>query len=145
MTSRRNEPSVPARSDEADGIQTPEDVRRFILSSVSSVPYLEALLLLRSAAEVPWNARQVAQRLYVSEKLARELLQDLASNGVACAEAAEPPLFRYQPASPELHELLDRVADFYARHLVAVTHLIHSRTDKRSHQFANAFRWRKDS
>ena len=145
MTSKKSESSKPARGGGPDDTQMPEDVRRFILSSVSSVPYLEALLLLRSAPDVPWGARQVAERLYVSEKLARELLQDLASNGVASADAAEPPKFRYQPVTPQLHELLERVADFYARHLVAVTHLIHSRTDKRAHQFANAFRWRKDS
>ncbi len=122
----------------------PEDVRRFILSSVGSVLYLEALLLLRSAPEVSWESRQVAQRLYISEKLARELLQDLVANGVAAA-AGEPSQFSYQPISAQLHELLTSVADFYARQLVAVTNLIHSRTDKRAHQFANAFRWRKDS
>lgn len=145
MTSRKTEFFTRAETGGPDDPQMPEDVRRFILSSVSSVPYLEALLLLRSAPEAPWSARQVAQRLYVGEKLARELLQDLASNGVASSDAAEPPKFCYQPVSPQLHELIDRVADFYARHLVAVTHLIHSRTDKRAHQFANAFRWRKDS
>jgi hypothetical protein len=145
MTSRKTEPSLPAQSGGPDVTQMPEDVRRFILSSVGSVPYLEALLLLRSAPEVSWGARQVAQRLYIGEKLARELLQDLASNGVAAPDEAEPPQFRYQPISPQLHQLLEKVVDFYARHLVAVTHLIHSRTDKRAHQFANAFRWRKDS
>lgn len=121
----------------------PEDVRRFILSSVSSVLYLEALLLLRSAPEVSWGSRQVAQRLYISEKLARELLQDLLANGVAAA--GEPSQFCYQPISAQLHELLSSVADFYARQLIEVTNLIHSRADKRAHQFANAFRWRKDS
>lgn len=144
MNSRKNESSAPTRGGGIDDTQMPQEVRRFILSSVGSVPYLEALLLLRSAPEVSWGARQVAQRLYTGEKLARELLQDLVLNGVAEADG-ELPQFRYQPASPELRQLLDRVADFYAKHLVAVTHLIHSRTDKRAHQFANAFRWRKDS
>jgi hypothetical protein len=71
MTSRKTEPSLPAQSGGPDVTQMPEDVRRFILSSVGSVPYLEALLLLRSAPEVSWGARQVAQRLYIGEKLAR--------------------------------------------------------------------------
>lgn len=145
MTSRKPESSPPAQGGESDAAQMPENVRRFILSSVSSVPYLEALVLLRSEPGVLWGTRQVAQRLYVGEKLARELLQDLVSNGVAVVDGSGPPQFRYQPVSSQLHELLGTVVDFYARHLVAVSHLIHSRTDKRAHQFANAFRWRKDS
>ena len=145
MASRIKESSPPARGGGPNDTKVPEDIRRFVLSSVNSVPYLEALLLLRSAPELTWSARQFAQRLYVSEKLARELLQDLVSNGVAEADAAVPPQFRYQPVSTQLYELLDLVADFYARHLVEVTHLIHSKTDKRAHHFANAFRWRKDS
>jgi hypothetical protein len=37
------------------------------------------------------------------------------------------------------------VAKAYATNLVAVTDVIHSRLDRRAQQFADAFRWRKDS
>ncbi|MEO8022380.1 hypothetical protein [Polaromonas sp.] len=125
-----------------------DDVRRFLLASVSSIPYLEALLLLRSQPETQWSARQVAQRLYVSEKRAQELLSELETAGVAESVLLDAPQFRYQPASGELRQMLDGLAEVYAHHLVEVTHLIHSKGDKRdqrAQKFADAFRWRKDA
>jgi hypothetical protein len=41
--------------------------------------------------------------------------------------------------------LLDRVATHYAGNLLAITDLIHSSINRRANQFADAFRWRKDS
>ena len=55
--------------------------------------------------------------------------------------ALQQPL---QP-SPELAALLDRVATHYAANLLAITDLIHSGLNRRATQFADAFRWRKDS
>ncbi|MGC1172246.1 hypothetical protein [Polaromonas sp.] len=126
----------------------PDDVRRFLLASVSSIPYLEALLLLRSQPETQWSARQVAQRLYVNEKRAQELLAELEDAGVVGKTLPDGSQFRYQPASGELRQMLDGLAEVYAHHLVEVTHLIHSRGDKReqrAQKFADAFRWRKDA
>jgi hypothetical protein len=39
----------------------------------------------------------------------------------------------------------DRLADLYATHLVEVTLLIHSSLDRKAQQFADAFKWRKDT
>lgn len=131
-----------------------DDVRRFLLASVSSIPYLEALLLLRSQPEARWSVRQVAQRLYVSEKRAQELLAELEAAGVVERSLPDAPQFRYQPATQELRQMLDGLAEVYAHHLVEVTHLIHSKADKRDRRdqwdkrarnFADAFRWRKDA
>jgi hypothetical protein len=115
------------------------DLRRFILTSVPSVPYLEAVLLLRAEPQHEWDAGQLARRLYVPERTAAELLAQLRDNGVAAGESA----VRYAPV-PELGELLDRLAQAYATDLVTVSSLIHSRIDRRARQFADAFRFRKD-
>lgn len=123
----------------------PDDIRRFILSSVPSVPYLEALLILRADPGLAWDVRRVAARLYVAERLAAELLTALAAAGVARGEdQGGTTLFRYAPASAELRERLDTLAQVYSANLVLVTDLIHSRSDKRAQQFADAFRLRKD-
>ena len=52
--------------------QIPEDLRRFILNSIPSVPHLEALLLLRHDPQNTWNAPVIAQRLYIDEKSAAD-------------------------------------------------------------------------
>jgi hypothetical protein len=122
--------------------ELPEDVRRFILTSIPSVPYLEALLLLRAQPAQSWDAGQLARRLYVPDRTGAELLQLLRDSGIAQPASGDDAL-RYAP-SAELAALLDRVAQAYATELVAVTGLIHSRIDRRAQRFADAFRFRKD-
>ena len=123
----------------------PEDVRRFILTSIISVPYLEALLLLRDAPDQPWDSATVAQRLYISDKAATELLADLSAAGFIMVTEREAGFHRYHPNSAELRQMIDRLAETYAKNLVEVTNIIHSKTGKKAQQFADAFKWRKDS
>jgi hypothetical protein len=123
----------------------PDHVRRFLLTSVPSVPYLEAILLLRADRDTSWSAAGLAGRLYLPEPAAADLLQGLAGAGIARVADAQPPVYTYQPVSVELAAMLDDVAKAYSDHLVKVTDVIHSRVDRRAQQFADAFRWRKDS
>jgi hypothetical protein len=124
-----------------------EDIRRFVLTSIPSVPHLEALLLLRGGARDAWSTAQLAERLYIGEKVATGLLDDLCESGMAVLvdTDAVPVQYRYQPASEQLRATIDDLADLYARRLVDVTHLIHSKLDRKAQQFADAFKWRKDS
>lgn len=122
----------------------PEDVQRFILTCIPSIPHLEALLLLRANPPRGWEAREVAARLYVPEAEAAAVLADLDAAGLLLSEQA-PQRYRYEPASDELRQLLDRVAHAYAAHLVEMTHLVHAKSDDRkARQFADAFKFRKD-
>ena len=120
----------------------PDEVRRFILTSIPSVPYLEALLLLRAEPRQHWDAHRLAGRLYIGEPQASALLQAMQQAGVT--QPQDDGRFSYGPAQPELGALIARLADAYAQDLVGVTDLIHSRVDKRAQQFADAFRWKKE-
>lgn len=122
--------------------ELPADVRRFILTSIPSVPYLEAVLLLRAEPQQAWDGQQLARRLYVPERTGVELVGLLRSSGIAEPAGAEGWI-RYAPA-PALADVLERVAQAYAADLVKVTGLIHSRIDRRAQQFADAFRFRKE-
>jgi hypothetical protein len=122
--------------------EVPAEVRRFILTSIPSVPFLEAVLLLRAEPALPWDAARLAGRLYVPERTAAELLTQLGEAGIAAPHESAGAV-RYAPRE-ELGGLLDRVAAAYAVDLVAITDLIHSRIDKRAQQFADAFRFRKE-
>jgi len=129
----------------AGGSPIADDIKRFILTSISSVPYLEAMLLLRNETDRPWDGARLARRLYLSEKAAAALLAELHGAGVTAADEQMPECYRFYPASPALRDMIDKVAEAYATHLVDVTHLIHSKTGKKAQQFADAFKWRKDS
>jgi hypothetical protein len=123
----------------------PDTIRRFILTSINSVPYLEAMLLLRSAPDQWWDGKKVAQRLYMPEKAAEALLDELHAAGILAVADDGSRSYRYSPTTDELRQIIDELADTYARHLVEVTHLIHSKTSKKAQQFADAFKLRKDS
>lgn len=123
----------------------PDDLRRFVLMAIPSVPYLEAVLLMRREPGVRWDAATLARRLYVQEPEAAELLQALQQAGVAAPAQPGPGPVLYRPAHAELAELLDRLAAAYTTNLVGVTDLIHSRIDRRAQRFADAFRWRKEN
>ncbi len=125
----------------------PEEIRRFILTSIPSVPHLEALLLLRSQDSQAWEPALVATRLYISDKTAVALLEELCLAGMAVEQDAGDGKFayRYQPGTARLRAAIDAVAELYVRYLVDITHLIHSKLDRKAQQFADAFKWRKDS
>jgi hypothetical protein len=59
------------------GADIPDDLRRFILTSVPSVPYLEAILLLQREHGIAWTAPLLARRLYLPEPRAADLLARL--------------------------------------------------------------------
>lgn len=120
----------------------PDDLRRFILTSVPSVPFLEALLLLRTG-EREWPLPEVAQRLYLSEPATAQALERLCEAGMAVRGTSG--LYRFRPGTEELRGMVDRLAVHYARDLVGVTALIHSQLGKSAQVFADAFKWRKDS
>ena len=119
------------------------DLRRFILMSVRSVPYLEAMLLLRREPELPWDARRLARRLYIIEKKSEELLQALLEARVVVLAEGAAAGYCYRPETRDLADMVDRLAEFYAVHLVEVTHLIHATHERKAEKFANAFIWRK--
>lgn len=123
----------------------PADLQRFILRSIDSVPHLEALLLLRRNVNAAWDAQMMAQRLYIPERRAAELLEDLTQSGfVAAIGQGGPPAYRYQPSTHELGGLMDRLASAYASSLIEVTRLIHSKTSRQAQSLGDAFKWPRE-
>ena len=118
----------------------PAEVRNFLIRCIESVAQLEALLLLRTSPQQTWKVPDVARRLYVEEGEAAKLLGGLVSCELAVTDGS---VFRYQPRDCELLDLVDRLAETYARSLVPVTRLIHER-DIAIRKFADAFKLRKD-
>ena len=123
------------------------DLRRFIVTNIPSVPFLEAVLLMRADPQHRWSPSEMAARLYIGEAQAAALLDASVDAGIAVRAPGSEPHVLYQPAAPELAEVLDRLAAHYAADVVTVATLIHGRAPETNpaQQFADAFRWRKDS
>jgi hypothetical protein len=128
----------------ADSI-IPDDISQFVIEKIESVAQLEALLLLRNHPDTDWSVQTLAARLYISEDQTAAVLAILRAQGFVAADASDRSLYRYRPNSTELKGMLDRLAEIYAKHLVPVTNLIHSKPKSRIQEFADAFRLRKDT
>ncbi|MEO8301629.1 MAG: hypothetical protein ABI608_07540 [Rhizomicrobium sp.] len=116
------------------------EVRDFLVRCIDSVAQLEALLLLRGPPPLAWNVPAVARRLYVEEGEAAKLLSSLVSCELAVTNGSD---FHYDPRDSDLVNLVNQLAETYARSLVPVTQLIHER-DIAIRNFADAFKIRKD-
>lgn len=124
----------------------PDNVRRFILTSIPSVPYLEAMLWLRAHPVEDHRAEDLARALYLADDLAQDLLRSLAASGVLSqTPGVETPAFRFQPRDPDLVANIDALAAAYAANLVEIARLVHDATHRNAHRFADAFKLRKDS
>ena len=123
----------------------PDDIRRFIQTSIPSVPYLEAALLFHRSPSETLGPDEVARALYLPKARAAALVQDLADAGiVAPAGPADGEMYRFAPRDAELARAMQGVAEAYSRALVQVASLIHDSTGKNAHRFAAAFKLRKD-
>ena len=118
----------------------PSEVRDFILRHIDSIAQLEALLLLRNNPQDVWNIHTVAKRLYTAEQQVVDSLGQLCEDGLLSIEEGR---YLYRGGSVDQRVVVDQLAAIYARHLIAVTNMIHSKP-RRIRQFADAFKFRKD-
>ena len=119
----------------------PDEVRRFLLGAIPSVPHLEALLLVRAEAAEPWTAAHLARRLYIDEAGADRLLRELGEAGLL-RQAGQG--FHFEPGDAQLGAVVAELDAIYARRVVEVAELIHSSSDRKAQRFADAFRLRKE-
>jgi hypothetical protein len=104
----------------------PEEIRRFLLTSIATVPHLEALLLLWREPGQAWSADTIAARLHVSTPSAEKIAEDLCEADFLECEAN---IYRCR-SEPSLARLFAAVDAAYARQLREMTLLIHSNTSR---------------
>jgi hypothetical protein len=124
--------------------EIPPEIRRFMLTSIPSVPHMEALMLVRATAPSRWTALYLSQRLYVTPAMAAGVLADLCNAGLLLCDAATSTYF-YQFNSNAIGETIEQLAALYASNLVEITVLIHSKMDRKAQQLVDAFDFRRES
>jgi len=122
----------------------PDDVRRFIQSSIDSIAQLEALLIVREHSDIEWTVSAMSARLYISPEQTSAVLFRLCADRLVAIKGDDSALFQYQPGSEELRQMVDRLAEAYAKHLVPITRLVHSKQGMRIREFPDAFDFRKE-
>ena len=118
----------------------PPAVERFLLDSIDTVPHLEALLLLFQSPATVWAVEDLAARIYVSDRQAAAILDDLTRRTLIARVEQSPAKYQFVAASADKTQLLDQVAQSYRAQLVQVTRFIHSNASGSVRDFARAFR-----
>lgn len=117
----------------------PYDIRDFILKHIASVAQIEALLLIWSSPEERWSVAQIAARIYASETETAKALEGLCAHGLLVRTDEAFGL----NASEENLEMIRRLQEAYARYLIPVTDVIHSKS-RGPHSTAETRRHQRD-
>ena len=120
-----------------------EEVYRFILNEIDSVPQMEALLVWESRPK-RWAENEIAERLYVGTDTVRNIMQELVRRRLLAAEAQSARQYFYESKSEDLDGLIEVVAATYRHDLVRVSTFIHTKTSSAVRDFANAFKFTKE-
>lgn len=121
--------------------EIPQIVQRFVRKNIASVEAIEVLLLLRADPQRVWTPLQVSKELYSQPEAAAIRLDDLARRRLLLATEDG---YRYHPATRELADAVQALADTYARRRVRLISFVFSRPDSVGRSIADAFRLRQD-
>ena len=102
----------------------PDEVREFITKYIATVPQIEALLLIWSSPEKRWSLRQVAARIYTSDGEAARALEGLCTGGLLVHKEGNFAL----DSSTQNVDMIRKLKEAYARHLIPVTDVIHGKS-----------------
>jgi len=121
-----------------------EDVYRFILNQIDSVPQMEALLLVWESRPKKWIESELAERLYIGADVVRNIMQELVRRRLLVSDTQGTRQYFYESKSEELDGLIEAVAATYRRDLVRVSTFIHTKTSSAVRDFAKAFKFTKE-
>jgi DNA-binding IclR family transcriptional regulator len=117
-----------------------QELDRFILDEVDSVPHLEALLLLWNNKPKHWAVEEMAKALYISQEATHSILQDLRQRGFAQSDNDH---YSYDPGYDREH-LIQKLDRTYRREIIRISNMIHSKASPSVREFARAFKFKRD-
>jgi hypothetical protein len=115
---------------------------QFIGASIKSVWTLELLLYLRRSAGRACSTGELVRELRASDAIVRDGVAALQSAGLIAPEGQDS--VRYAPVSSTFDHLVQQLAQLYRDRPVMVTNAIFAGPDRRIHNFAEAFRLKKE-
>ena len=117
-----------------------QEVDRFILDEIDSVPHIEALLILWNSRPKSCPLEELAALLYLPVDRTRQILDDLQQRSLV---ALGDNRWTYQP-NDSRDPLMQDVDRTWRRELVRLSNMIHSKASPAVREFSRAFRLRKD-
>jgi transcription initiation factor IIE alpha subunit len=121
-----------------------DEVYRFILNQIDSVPQMEALLLLWESRPRRWSESEIAERLYIGPDVVRTILHILVRRRLIGVDTQGTKVYWYEAKPGELDRVVEAVAATYRRDLVRVSTFIHTKASAAVRDFAQAFKFTKE-
>lgn len=118
-----------------------DDLVRFAQTHLGSVWALKMMIAMREEPTQTWSVETLVRELRASAPLVTELLDRFERIGLAMRDNGEGWCWR--PATPEMEELANGLAEAYAVMPFGVIQAIAEAPEDRLKQFADAFRLRK--
>ncbi len=113
----------------------------FVRTCIRSVWALELLFFVRSQADQSWSIERLVREQRSSERAVRDALEAFVRAGLV---QQVDDAFVYRPATPEIENLVTRLADTYAERPTAVIRMIVAAPEDRLQAFLDAFRLKRD-
>ncbi len=127
-----------------DGPVSREQIDRFLVDEIDTVPQLEALLLIWNHRPKRWYHSEIAKALYISQELTQDVIRHLLQHGLLNKVEGGADCYEMRTASDEQAQLLEGLDTLYRRELVRVSTLIHAKASRAVRDFASAFRFKKE-
>lgn len=121
-----------------------EQIDRFVVDEIDTVPQLEALLLIWNRRPKRWYHSEIAKALYISQELAQEVIRHLLQHRLLNKVEGGADCYELRTDSEEQLLLLEGLDTVYRRELVRVSNLIHAKASRAVRDFASAFRFKKE-
>ncbi|MGQ0743780.1 MAG: hypothetical protein ACT4OS_05495 [Acidimicrobiales bacterium] len=129
---------TPPRRSHAEADPIPDQVRRLLDRSLTSVSEVEALVLLvRNPRR--WTAREVARQFVLAEDHAAALLDALVRARLVRVQGAE---YEFAPADGKDRQAADQLATIYDTYRLRIMSILLSKPSDAIRDFADAFRIR---
>jgi len=121
-----------------------EQIDRFLVDEIDTVPQLEALLLIWNRRPKKWYCSEIAKALYISQELAQDVIRHLVQHRLLNRMEPGADCYELRIDSEEQQRLLEGLDTAYRHELVRVSTLIHAKTSRAVRDFASAFRFKKE-
>lgn len=121
-----------------------KEINQFVNEYFDSVEQLEVLLLLRDHQNKEWTAAAVSNELRSAPESVAKRLHDLHAKKFLILKTEQESLYRYQPQTERLTQLMDDLAQAYRVRRFSIINLIFSKPPDVIRNFAEAFKIKKD-
>lgn len=125
-------------------VHLPSGVAQFVTAHVATVEHLELLLLLMQTRERWWDAASVSSTLGLRVDAARRALDHLAAHNLLAIRVTGDVRYQFQPGASALAHDAALFAEAFRLNPLAVLQLIPQPSRRSIHDFANAFKLRRD-